>query len=73
MIELTRSDNVVFLSWLEMRLSALGIEAVILDTHTCSIYGGALPAVQRRVMVNEADLRRSRQLLNEIAPTADDA
>ena len=73
MIELTRSDNAVFVSWLELRLAELGIEAIVLDTHTCSIYGGALPAVQRRVMVNEADLRRSRQLLNEIASTGDDA
>jgi hypothetical protein len=67
MIELTRSDDAVFISWLEMRLGELGIETVVLDTHTSSVYGGALGAVQRRVMVHEADLARSRRVLAEAA------
>jgi Putative prokaryotic signal transducing protein len=65
MIELTRSDDAVFVSWLQMRLDELGIKTVILDTYTSSAYGGALSAVQRRVMVNEADLARCRRLLAE--------
>jgi hypothetical protein len=65
MIELTRSGDAVFISWLEMRLGELGIETVVLDTHTSSVYGGALAAVQRRVMVDEADLDRSRRVLAE--------
>ena len=65
MIELTRSGDAVFISWLEMRLGELGIETVVLDTHTSSVYGGALAAVQRRVMVDEADLARSRRVLAE--------
>ena len=63
MIELTRSGDVVFVSWLEMRLGALGIKTVVLDTHTSSVYGGALAAVQRRIMVDEADLDRSLHVL----------
>jgi Putative prokaryotic signal transducing protein len=73
MIELTRSDNAVFVSWLEMRLGELGIKAVILDTYTSSAYGGALSAVQRRVMVNEADLARSQRLLAEATAVGRDA
>lgn len=71
MIELIRSDDAVFVSWLEMRLRELGIETIILDTHTSSVYGGALAAVQRRVMVNEADAERCRRLLNERAADGD--
>ena len=73
MIELTRSDDAVFISWLEMRLGELGIKAVVLDTHASSVYGGALSAVQRRVMVEEADLDRSRRLLAEAAAAGRDA
>ncbi len=67
MIELTRSGDAVFVSWLEMRLGELGIKTVILDTHASSVYGGALAAVQRRIMVDEADLDRSRHVLAEAA------
>ena len=63
MIELTRSRDAVFVSWLEMRLGALGIRTIVLDTHTSSVYGGALAAVQRRIMVDEADLHRSLHVL----------
>ena len=72
MIELTRSDDAVFVSWLEMRLAELGIKNIVLDTHTSSVYGGALAAVRRRVMVDEADLDRSRRLLNEVPPAGGD-
>ncbi len=72
MIELTRSDDAVFVSWLETRLAELGIKNIVLDTHTSSVYGGALPGVRRRVMVDEADLDRSRRLLNEIHPAGGD-
>ena len=71
MIELTRSDDAVFVSWLEMRLGELGIKTVVLDAHTSSAYGGALAAVQRRIMVDEADLDRSRQVLAEAADDGD--
>ena len=67
MIELTRSGDAVFVSWLEMRLGELGIKTVVLDTHASSVYAGALAAVQRRIMVDEADLDRSRHVLAEAA------
>ncbi len=71
MIELTRSGDAVFVSWLEMRLGELGIKTVVLDTHTSSVYGGALAAVQCRIMVAEADLDRSRHVLAEAADDGD--
>jgi hypothetical protein len=76
MIELIRTRDPVLVSWLEMRLAAGGIKAFVLDDFTCSVYGGALDAVGRRIMVDEADLARSRQILAEAdivdEPHADD-
>ena len=63
MIELTRTEDAVLVSWLEIRLAEAGIKAYVLDGYTSSAYGGALFAVQRRVMVEEADLASSRQVL----------
>lgn len=65
MIELTRSDDAVFVSWLQVRLGELGIHTVILDAHTSSAYGGALSAVWCRVMIDEDDLERGRRVLAE--------
>ena len=65
MIELTRTDDAVLVSWLEIRLAEAGIKAHVLDGYTSSAYGGALSGVQRRVMVEEADLERSRRVLAE--------
>jgi Putative prokaryotic signal transducing protein len=67
MIELIRSDNAVFVSWLEVRLFQLGIKAHVLDGYTSGVYGGALSAVQRRVMIEDADQARAQALLAEAA------
>lgn len=63
MIELIRTADAVLVSWLETRLAECGIRAVVLDAFTSSAYGGALDAVQRRVMVADADLPRAREVL----------
>ena len=53
------------LGWLRKRLREAEIEAHIFDTHTSSLYGGALDAVAARVMVDEADADRARLILAE--------
>jgi len=53
MIELLRTDDPVFISWLTARLAEEGIEVVVFDSHTSNIYGGALDTLTRRVMVAE--------------------
>ena len=64
MVELIRTNDAVFLSWLLARLSGEGIEAVVFDTHT-SIMEGSISAIQRRVMVIEQDLWRAKHILVE--------
>jgi hypothetical protein len=65
MIELIRTTDPVLLSWLEMIFHERGIKAVIFDAYTSTVYGGALDAVSRRVMVAEEDVVRARAALAE--------
>ncbi len=64
MDELVRTNDPVFLSWLTARLSGIGIEAVVLDTHT-SVAEGSISAIPRRVMVESHNLGRAKQILAE--------
>jgi hypothetical protein len=64
MKELLRTNDTVFLSWLQATLAEAGIEAVIFDQYTSAVEGsiGALP---RRVMVHEDDLARARKIVED--------
>jgi len=64
MQELVRTNNAVWLSWLQALLAAAGIDAVILDGHT-SIMEGSIGAIPRRLMVGDADAPRARALMKE--------
>ena len=64
MIELTRTNDPVFLSWLTMRLEEEDVDAVVLDTYT-AIAEGSIGAIQRRGMVADDDLARARFVLQE--------
>ena len=64
MIELTRTNDAVFLSWLTMRLEEEDVDAVVLDTYT-AIAEGSIGAIQRRVMAADDDLARARFVLQE--------
>ena len=60
MRELVRSNELVFLSWLDALLRAEGIEPILLDTHTSVLEGSTL-AIPRRVMVEDEDLIRETE------------
>ncbi len=64
MVELTRTNDAVFLSWLVHALAADDIEAVVLDNHA-SAMDGSICAIPRRVMVGEGDMTRARVILHE--------
>ena len=64
MIELTRTNDAVFLSWLTMRLEEEDVDAVVLDTYT-AIAEGSIGAIQRRGMVADDDLARAHFVLQE--------
>lgn len=64
MKELVRTNDSVRLSWLQALLASAGIDAIVLDMHT-SIVEGSIGAIQRRLMVDDADHARARALLAE--------
>jgi hypothetical protein len=64
MVELVRTNDPVFLSWLVATLAGDGIRAVVLDGHT-SVMEGSISAIQRRVMVDDGDLWRAKRILAE--------
>ncbi|HUC62360.1 MAG TPA: DUF2007 domain-containing protein [Alphaproteobacteria bacterium] len=64
MKEILRTNNAVALSYATALLEEAGIEAVILDGHTSAVEG-SIGAIQRRLMVREADQTRAEALLDQ--------
>jgi Putative prokaryotic signal transducing protein len=64
MKELTRSNDVVFLSWARAFLADAGITTMVLDGYT-SIIEGSAGAIPRRLMVADRDFERARAMLRE--------
>ena len=62
MKELIRTNDMVRLSWLQAVLDEAGIAAIVLDAHT-SIIEGSIGAIQRRLMVADADHHRAKAVL----------
>ena len=55
MVELTRTNDPVFLSWLAMLLEGEDVVTVILDAHT-AIVEGSISAIHHRIMVADDGL-----------------
>lgn len=64
MKELIRTNDMVFISWLQAVLGAEGIEIFVLDVHA-SVLEGSAGAIPRRVMVIDEDHAAARRLLVE--------
>ncbi|TCS62623.1 putative signal transducing protein [Varunaivibrio sulfuroxidans] len=64
MIELVRTNDPVFLSWLNAHLEGRGVRFVVLDQHA-ALMDGSIGAVPRRVMVDEDQLPLARLILAE--------
>lgn len=59
MVELLRSNDLVFLGWVESVLAEAGIPVSRLDEHASAI-DGSIGAIPRRLMVAEEDEARAR-------------
>lgn len=64
MKELLRTNDVVLLSFASALLREVSIEPVVLDSHMSTLEG-SIGALQRRLMVSDADYARARVLLDE--------
>lgn len=67
MIELTRTNDPVLLSWLTFHLEEAGIDCVVFDMHT-SVLEGSIGAIPRRVMVLEDQREEAQRVLEDAAP-----
>jgi hypothetical protein len=64
MVELLKSNDLVLISYVMHLLAEEGIEAMVFDEHMSAVEGsiGALP---RRIMVDNDDLKRSKDVLGK--------
>ena len=65
MKELLRSNDLVWISWIEAALRDAGIEALLLDAHASVLEGSAV-AIPRRLMVVDEDYAAAREVLRVI-------
>ncbi|MFZ5792046.1 MAG: DUF2007 domain-containing protein [Pseudomonadota bacterium] len=73
MRELTRSNDLVWLSWLSALLADAGIEIHLLDAHMSALEGSVI-AIERRVMVADEDYDEACRLLTAArAPSPSEA
>ncbi len=64
MVELVRSNDLVYLSWVRAVLDGAGIVSLMLDEHTSSIEG-SIGAIPRRLVVDGDDRDLALRLLAE--------
>ncbi len=64
MVELLRTNDPVLISWLQALLADENIETFVLDVHV-SVLEGSANAIPRRLMVEDGNLARARQLMEE--------
>lgn len=63
MIVIHETTDIAELSGLQAALNEAGIHAIVLDSETSSIYGGAL--IARRLAVSDDDSDRARRIIAE--------
>ena len=71
MRELTRSNDLVWISWLTTYLADAGVASHVLDGHMSALEGSVI-AIQRRIMVADADHALALRLMAEAARGVDD-
>ena len=64
MVELYRTNDPVLLSWIQARLAAMDVPALVFDSHTSLLEGSAV-AIQSRVMVRPENLNQAQLILAE--------
>ncbi|WP_375284301.1 putative signal transducing protein [Marinicauda pacifica] len=65
MKEVYSTNDPVQLSFVEAVLKDARLSPVTLDSQTASIFGGAVPWVNRRVLVADEDWEQARQVLKD--------
>jgi len=69
MQELLRSNDLVWLSWVQALLTDSGIESIVLDGHA-GVLEGSAQAIPRRLMVADEDMAPAGALVREAEQAA---
>lgn len=72
MKELLRTNNLVYLSFVQAVLKDAGIQTLLFDAHM-SVMDGSIGALPRRLMVADDEFQRAEKVLAEAEPLADPA
>jgi putative signal transducing protein len=64
MVELLKSNDLVLISYVMHLLAEEGIEAMVFDEYISAVEG-SIGAFPRRIMVDNDDLKRSKDLLGK--------
>ncbi len=70
MEELLRTNDPVYLSWVQHVLRDAGIEPIVMDQHAAAIEG-SVNAIQRRIMVHKENLEVAQQIVEEAKSSLD--
>ena len=71
MEELVRTGDPVFLSALLAALADAGVEAVVFDDHTSSVFPGVMDTLGRRVMIDSDVATKARSILAAVEAKQD--
>jgi hypothetical protein len=68
MMELLRTNDLVYLSFVRHVLASGGVDVLVLDEYTSAV-DGSINAIPRRVMVADDDLINAQRLLGNVSLT----
>ena len=67
MVELLRTNDLVYLSFIQHTLNEAGIEHQVLDQYASAVEG-SISAIPRRVVVEKNNLSRAKDLISSLSP-----
>jgi hypothetical protein len=68
MVELLRTNDLVFLSFVQHTLNEAGVEHLVLDEYASAVEG-SINAIPRRIVVDEQNIKYAQKLIGNFSLT----
>ena len=68
MVELLRTNDLVFLSFVQHTLNEAGVEHLVLDEYVSAVEG-SINAIPRRIVVDEQNIKYAQKLIGNFSLT----
>jgi Putative prokaryotic signal transducing protein len=68
MVELLRTNDLVFLSFVQHTLNEAGVEHLVLDEYASAVEG-SISAIPRRIVVDERNIKYAQKLIGNFSLT----